>query len=283
MRPAIPLRPAPPGGLTYPTALQGPDQEPIRLIFGVVLAVSAFLVLVPLLAQAFIGLGWAVLGRGRPFAEYSAAASAYEIPEGVAATHLALSCLLLISMLVYAFLHRRDITWLVSVQPGWRLRYLVVCLVVAAVVLNAALWASFVLGAPDFGPPQAGWPWFVLAILITYIPFLPIPGAIIYAVLGAAGTSLRRFLTITVLGAFVSRVAFFALGYWIGEPAVAALEEFGKYMWYVSIALVIGVVVVSFRSARKQQLEQQQAAAATPTRPDIAGISDPDGPADERR
>ncbi|MDO5711651.1 MAG: hypothetical protein Q4P32_07950 [Micrococcales bacterium] len=123
----------------------------------------------------------------------------------------------------------------------------------------------------------------VLAILITYIPFLPIPGAIIYAVLGAAGTSLRRFLTITVLGAFVSRVAFFALGYWIGEPAVAALEEFGKYMWYVSIALVIGVVVVSFRSARKQQLEQEQAAAATPTRPDIAGISDPDGPADGRR
>lgn len=126
----------------------------------------------------------------------------------------------------------------------------------------------------------------VLAILITYIPFLPIPGAIIYAVLGAAGTSLKRFLTVTVLAAFVTRVGYFALGYWIGEPAVAALEEFGKYMWYVSIALIVGVVFVSFRSARKQQQAEAAAAAKTPrtpTRPDIAGITDPDGPADAPR
>lgn len=125
----------------------------------------------------------------------------------------------------------------------------------------------------------------VLAILITYIPFLPIPGAIIYAVLGAAGTSLKRFLTITVLGAFVTRVLYFILGYQIGEPAVAALEVFNKYMWYVSIALLVGIVVVSMRSARKQQLADEAAAAATPaapTRPDIAGISDPNGPADGR-
>lgn len=126
----------------------------------------------------------------------------------------------------------------------------------------------------------------VLAILITYIPFLPIPGAIIYAVLGAAGTSLKRFLTVTVLGAFVTRVAYFWLGYRIGEPAVAALEEFGKYMWYVSIALLVGVVFVSFRSARQQQRAEAAAAATaprTPTRPDIAGITDPDGPADAPR
>ena len=125
----------------------------------------------------------------------------------------------------------------------------------------------------------------VLAILITYIPFLPIPGAIIYAVLGAAGTSLKRFLTITVLGAFVTRVLYFILGYQIGEPAVAALEVFNKYMWYVSIALLVGIVAVSMRSARKQQLADEAAAAATPaapTRPDIAGISDPNGPADGR-
>ena len=71
----------------------------------------------------------------------------------------------------------------------------------------------------------------------------------------------------------------------IGEPAVAALEVFNKYMWYVSIALLVGIVVVSMRSARKQQLADEAAAAATPaapTRPDIAGISDPNGPADGR-
>lgn len=122
----------------------------------------------------------------------------------------------------------------------------------------------------------------VLAILITYIPFLPIPGAIIYAVLGAAGTSLKRFLTITVLGSFVTRVAYFALGYQIGEPAVAALEEFNKYMWYVSIALLVGIVFVSIRSARKQAEVEAAEAATRPTRPDIEGITDPNGPADSR-
>lgn len=139
----------------------------MRLIFGVLLALSAFVLILSLAAQAFMGLAWLVLGRDRPFAEYSAAASAYELPEGLASTHLALSSLILIVVIVYVFFHRRAATWLVSVQPGWRFRYLLVCLVVAVVVLNAALWASFVLGVPDFGPPQAGWLWFMLVILIT--------------------------------------------------------------------------------------------------------------------
>ena len=139
----------------------------MRLAFGAVLAVSAFVLVVPLIAQALMGLGWLVFGGGRTFATYSAAASAYELPEGLAATHLALSSLLLIAWLTYRYLHRREAQWLVSVQPGWRMRYLVVCLGAATVVLNAALWASFVLGAPDFGPPQAGWLGFLLVLLIT--------------------------------------------------------------------------------------------------------------------
>ncbi|RMB58957.1 CPBP family intramembrane metalloprotease [Tessaracoccus antarcticus] len=131
------------------------------------LAVSAFVLVVPLAAQAFLGLAWLVFGQGRAFGQYSASASAYDLPEGVAATHLALSTLLLIAWLLHRYVHGRDAEWLVSVQPGWRMRYLVVCLGLAAVVLNAALWASFVLGAPDFGPPQPGWLTFLLVLLIT--------------------------------------------------------------------------------------------------------------------
>ncbi len=167
MRPAAPGLTSPPPDLTYPTALQGPAQDPVRLAFGAVLAVSAFVLVVPLAAQAFMGLGWLLFGNGRSFGAYSAAASAYELPEGLAATHLALSTLLVIAWLMYRFLHRRESQWLVSVQPGWRVRYLVVCLGAAAVVLNAALWASFLLGAPEFGPPQAGWVAFLLVLLVT--------------------------------------------------------------------------------------------------------------------
>lgn len=167
MRPTAPGSLAPPADLTYPTALRGPDQDPARLALGAVIAVSAFALAVPLAAQAFLGLGWLLFGGGQAFEAYSAAASAYELPEGLAATHLALSLLLLISWLLYRYLHRREARWLVSVQPGWRVRYLVVCLVVAVVVLNAALWASFVLGAPDFGAPQPGWVAFLLVLLVT--------------------------------------------------------------------------------------------------------------------
>ncbi len=167
MRSSGPIRSAPPGGLTYPVSLQGPGQEPFRLLFGAALAVSGFVLVVPPLAQALLGLGWWVARRELPFAEYSTAASAYELPEGLAATHLALAGLLLVAWLVFRFLHGRETQWLVSVQPGWRGRYLVVCLGVAVVVLNAALWASFVLGMPDFGPAQPGWPAFLIILLVT--------------------------------------------------------------------------------------------------------------------
>ena len=163
----VPVGSAPPGDLTYPTALRGPDQDPVRLAFGAVLAVSAFVLVIPLAAQAFLWLAWSVFGNGRTFTDYAASASAYDLPEGLAATHLALSCLLVIAWLIYRFLHGRGVQWLVSVQPGWRVRYMVVCLGVAVVALNAALWASFVLGMPTFGPPQAGWVGFLVVLLIT--------------------------------------------------------------------------------------------------------------------
>ena len=161
------LRSEPPGGLTYPESLQGPGQEPFRLLFGAALAVSGFILVVPLLLQAFLHVGWVLFGGEMSFAVYSKAARAYELPEGLAATHLALAGLLLVAWLVYRFMHGRDARWLVSVQPGWRGRYLVVCLGVAVVVLNAALWASFVLGLPDFGPAQPGWLGFLVVLLIT--------------------------------------------------------------------------------------------------------------------
>lgn len=98
-----------------------------------------------------------------------------------------------------------------------------------------------------------------LALGITYIPFLPIPGPIVYGALGAAGTSLRKFLTLDILFALVSRGIYMFLGYQIGQPAVDALQEFGKYSWYVSIALIVIVLgSVFWRNGRKQQASGQQ-------------------------
>lgn len=160
----------PPADVSYPLVLRGPGPEgsPVRMIVGLLLALSAFFLVVPLVGQLILGIGWLTRGRSPDFATYSTQAMAYELPEGLVASHLALATLLLISVLAVRFLHGRDAKWLLSVQPGGRWRYLVICLVVALIVLNGVLWLSFAaLGAPPFQAGQPGWPVFLAIILVT--------------------------------------------------------------------------------------------------------------------
>ncbi|MFW6597499.1 DedA family protein [Propionibacteriaceae bacterium Y2011] len=91
-----------------------------------------------------------------------------------------------------------------------------------------------------------------LALAATYIPLVPIPAAIIYGALGISGTSLRKFLILDIVFALITRAGYMALGFWVGQPAVDFLEIYGRYAWYLSIAIIVGIVVVSIvRSQRK--------------------------------
>ena len=90
----------------------------------------------------------------------------------------------------------------------------------------------------------------VLAIVLTYI--LPLPAAVVYATVGAAGMRLRTFLLTDVLTAAVTRGLFIYLGYRIGEPAVRVLEEVARYSWYLSIILIVGVVIGAVRQSRRR-------------------------------
>ncbi|MDR1851145.1 MAG: VTT domain-containing protein [Propionibacteriaceae bacterium] len=94
-----------------------------------------------------------------------------------------------------------------------------------------------------------------LAIVITYLP-IPIPAAVIYAVLGEAGTSLKKFLGVDIASALVMQSIYLALGWWIGEPAVKVMEVYTQYMWYISFALLVGVVVFAVWSTKRQMKEQ---------------------------
>jgi len=96
--------------------------------------------------------------------------------------------------------------------------------------------------AQRFGP---------LAIVVTYI--LPLPSAVVYATVGAAGMRLRRFLLVDLLTAAVTRGIFIYLGYRIGEPAVHVLEEVARYSWYLSIALLVGVLLTTLRQSRRRR------------------------------
>ena len=127
----------PPGsGLRYPVTLRGED--PVKLMMGLSGAFLAFL-LTGLLAQAVLRVSWFL--RGQPdFREYQSLALAYELPDGILASHLGIAGLLLFVLLIHRYWHGRKAIWVISVQPGGRWRYLLICFVVAAAVLNVVMW-----------------------------------------------------------------------------------------------------------------------------------------------
>lgn len=90
-----------------------------------------------------------------------------------------------------------------------------------------------------------------LALIVTFLP-IPIPAGVIFAALGAAGTSLRKFLAVCFLSSIVTTALYLYVGYLIGEPAVQLMDVYGRYLWYVSIALIVGMVVLAVWRARRK-------------------------------
>lgn len=156
----------PPPGVAYHRVLAGPQATALRSLTGVVSALVAFVVLVPLLTQLFIGLAWFLGGRTEGFDAFQRAATAFENPGGMAGIHLALACLTLIAIGVEVGVHRRSPTWLASVEPGVRWRYLVVAGLCALVILNGALWVSR-WDVPWDPHPQADLVAFLVVIVLT--------------------------------------------------------------------------------------------------------------------
>lgn len=113
----------------------------------------------------------------------------------------------------------------------------------------------------------------ILAIAVTFVPFVPIPRSIVLAVLGTSGTTLRRFLAIDLACAVVLQSLWLYLGWRIGQPAVYLLDEFAKYSWYVTGAIVLFIVVAAVRGARTEEREK---AARASGRPADAPAADPD-------
>jgi len=96
----------------------------------------------------------------------------------------------------------------------------------------------------------------VLAVLLGYV--IPLPSAVIYATLGATGMRLRNFLLVDIAGALSTRAIYIYLGYRIGQPAVDVVLVIAKYSWWLSIALLAGVIFTAVR----QSAGRRQAAVA---------------------
>lgn len=161
----VAVRREPPAGQLYTQVLRGPDWLPVRSWVGLALALFGYALLVPLVNQLLLVICWLIVGRGEAFAAWSGRASRYETPLGLVCGHLALACLTLIAMAMVRAWHGRPREYLSSVQPGLRWRYLLLCLPLAALVLNAVMWAGQIGRSPTFTAPQ-GWQWWLLAILL---------------------------------------------------------------------------------------------------------------------
>lgn len=93
--------------------------------------------------------------------------------------------------------------------------------------------------------------WGTLALIVSFLP-IPIPGGVIFAALGAAGMPLRKFLLVSGVTSLITSAGYLFIGYLIGEPAVAFMETYAKYMWYLSIGIIAVMIGVAFLRLRRR-------------------------------
>ena len=90
-----------------------------------------------------------------------------------------------------------------------------------------------------------------LAVVMTYLP-IPLPMPVVYGAVGASGMGLRRFLIVNSLAAGTVQGLYLWAGWAIGQPAVDLVTVYATYMWYVSIAILIGMLVTYLWRQRRR-------------------------------
>ncbi|WP_130865651.1 CPBP family intramembrane glutamic endopeptidase [Acidipropionibacterium timonense] len=158
------LEPQP--GVDYAHVLASSPDGVVRGLLGLAGAMLGWALLVPVVVQLLIVVGWLVTGMPGTLAEHTARATRFETVDGLVATHLGLACLIVVVLALARWVHHRRARWVWSVQPGMRWRYGLIVAVVAAVVIN--LTQVLVKGdaAWHFTTPRDWWVW-ILAIVLT--------------------------------------------------------------------------------------------------------------------
>lgn len=143
----------PPAGVDYAGVLTGPWQSPVRPAVGILVGISLYVLMAQLVAQLVVGAGWWLAGRPETWSRWSANALKYHHLAGLVGSHLGIAMLIPITLLLGWLLHHRAPRWAASVQPGMRWRYLLLCLPIAAVVLNGIVLLGRI-GTPWAPQPQ---------------------------------------------------------------------------------------------------------------------------------
>lgn len=99
--------------------------------------------------------------------------------------------------------------------------------------------------------------WSVPMVVVAFLP-IPLPRPIIHATVGMAGMTWRTFIIVELISAAVLQALYMSLGYAIGEPAVRLMEEYARYMLWLSAAiLVVMVIGMVWRARRKKAAASQ--------------------------
>lgn len=157
-------------GSRYPLALLGrgiePDQASVRFfgILALVIGVAGYSIASTSVNLFVEWLGWLLEGRPGTLADYATRSSAFETVAGLVAANLAIGSAILVAAGLLRLLHRRRATWLWSVTPGVRWRFLLACFLVGVVVL---VGLQFLLSGVPALKPQPDAAAFVVAILVT--------------------------------------------------------------------------------------------------------------------
>lgn len=155
----------PPANVPYTQVLREPGQPAVRPLLGLILALAGYALVFPLVSQLILAIGYLARGRHGSFSSYYADAMAFRLPEGMLAAHLGLASLIPVTLLLVRYLHGRPVTYLPSVQPGMRWRYLALAGVVALVVLNGVTWLAQIGSSIHWSVPGDAALWVVLIVL----------------------------------------------------------------------------------------------------------------------
>lgn len=107
----------------------------------------------------------------------------------------------------------------------------------------------------------------ILAVVATF--FVPLlPSAVVFASVGAAKMRWRTFLLVDIASSFLTRALYLYLGYRIGQPAIDVVKVIATYSWWISLALLAGIIIGAiYRAVRRRGGETEVGPGASVTDP----------------
>ncbi len=97
-----------------------------------------------------------------------------------------------------------------------------------------------------------------IGFLIAYIP-MPLPlMQVVFVLSGASGMSLKRFLIYDYIASTLWLIGYFALGWQLGEGAVAVLDWYAKIAGWVAIGLIVVVFITTYLAQARKAREKAE-------------------------